>query len=140
MNKRLRSGKSSELMVASHLIRHSVDVYLPVVDDQAIDLVIRTDVNGVLRYYDVQVKSVAGYNRIVGLPDVDAKSRTFILVVHYRHESKTDEFFYLTRDQARQHRIKGAKWGDLVFNAPERQRYASQDLHDLAKKLLSAQL
>jgi len=37
---KMRGGKSSELIVAGELIRHGLDVYLPCVDDQSIDLLI----------------------------------------------------------------------------------------------------
>lgn len=46
MNKGMRSGKSSELIVAGQLLRLGLDVYLPSVDDQAIDLLIKVESNG----------------------------------------------------------------------------------------------
>lgn len=58
MNSRLRAGKSSELIVCGELIRHGLDVYVPAVDGQAIDLVIRAEDENGVRYYDLQVKSV----------------------------------------------------------------------------------
>jgi hypothetical protein len=60
MNKRLRSGKSSELIVAGKLIRHDVDVYMPCVDDQAIDLVLRAEGPNGIRYYDVAGEKCQG--------------------------------------------------------------------------------
>lgn len=58
MNERLRGGKSSELIVAGELLRHGLDGYLPCVDDQAIDLLLRVERPDGVRHYDVQVKSV----------------------------------------------------------------------------------
>lgn len=135
-NQRLRSGKSSELRIASELTRLGVDVYMPCVDDQAIDMVIRKDVSEKTIYYDVQVKSVKGYNRIVGLSNVQHKGENYILIVHYRHDNKPDEFFYLTKDQIMRHWLSDSGWGDLVFNKHESEQYASQDLKGLARYLL----
>lgn len=137
MNKRIRSGKSSELIVTGELIRHGVDVYLPCVDDQAIDLLLRAP-DGV-RYYEVQVKSIKGYNSIVGVKNAEDLRGNYILIVHYRHDSKPDEFFYLTHKQIAHHHLKGSGWGDLVFNKPERERYAEQNLADLAKRILNGE-
>ena len=82
MNLRSRAGKSSELIVAGELLRQGLDVYLPCVDDQAIDLVIRTQSADDIRYHDVQVKSVKGYNRIIGLGGLQSVSPDFLLVIH----------------------------------------------------------
>ena len=132
MNKTQRGGKSSELIVAGELLRQGLDVYTPYVDDQAIDLVLRAESQGEIRYYDLQVKSVKGYNRIIGLRDISRKSSRYILIVHYRHEDRADEFFYLTKEQIEQHMLPGSEWGDLVFNKPEREQYQAQTLAHLA--------
>ena len=140
MNKRLRIGKSSELTVAGELIRHGLDVYLPCVDDQAIDLLLRASAPDGVHYYDLQIKSVKGYNRIVGLRDVERQRGNYILIIHYRHDERPDEFFYLTREQIALHQLKDSEWGDLVFNRPERKRYSGQTLADLAKCVLDGEL
>jgi hypothetical protein len=141
MNKKLRAGKSSELAVASQLIREGLDVYVPCVDDHSIDLVIRAEVGDSVVYYDVQVKSVAGYNRIIGVSDVSALSDARLLIIHYRHKDKADEYFYLTHAQVEQQHIKGSDWGDLVFNKVDRQgKYANQNLKDLAEKIMAGQM
>ena len=135
MNQRMRSGKSSELIVAGELIRHGVDVYMPCVDDQAIDLLLRADGPDAVRYYDVQVKSVKGYNRIVGVRHLDKQQGSYILIIHYRHDNRPDEFFYLMHDQIGQHLLEDTDWGDLIFNKPEREQYAEQTLAHLAERL-----
>ena len=140
MNTRMRGGKSSELIVAGELLRHGLDVYLPCVDDRAIDLLLRVEDQVGVRHYDVQVKSVRGYNRIVGLKDIDNKPSRYILILHYRHDDKADEFFYLTKNQVLRHYLKGAEWGDLVFNKAEREQYVAQTLADLGRRLLSSEL
>jgi hypothetical protein len=134
MNLRSRAGKSSELIVAGELLRQGLDVYLPCVDDQAIDLVIRTQSADGVRYHDVQVKSAKGYNRIIGLRDLQSVSPDFLLVIHYRHELRADEFFYLTLSQIKKHHL-GGSWGDLVFNKTERSTYGEQNLSHLANYL-----
>ena len=74
MNKSLRAGKRSELIVAGELLRHGLYVYLPCVDDQAIDLLIRAECGDLVVHCDVQVKSVKGYNRIIGVKKPSAKN------------------------------------------------------------------
>jgi len=138
MNKGMRGGKSSELIVAGQLLRLGLDVYLPCVDDQAIDLLIRVESNGEVTHYDVQVKSVKGYNRIIGIRNMENKGDRYILIIHYRHENKEDEFFYLTKNQVGQHHLPGS-WGDLVFNTRERSLYREQTLTQLAGRILEGQ-
>lgn len=135
MNNRSRNGKSSELMVAGNLIRYGLDIYLPLVDDQAIDMIIRQPIGSVVKHYDVQVKSVSGYNRIVGLRDIEAKADTYILILHYRHSTKEDECLYLLRDQIRKYHKPEYEWGDLIFNKPQREEHMSQSLALLATKI-----
>jgi len=142
MNKKLRNGKSSELMVASVLTRNEIDVYFPLIDDIAIDMIVRTD----KKYYDIQIKSVKGYNRIVGIKDLDKKKDNYIIVIHYRHNKKADEFFYLTLNQAKQYWKKVDKdgklnpWGDLIFNKPEREKHIEQNLENLAEKIKNGEI
>ncbi|NOZ76825.1 MAG: hypothetical protein GXO65_03945 [Euryarchaeota archaeon] len=126
--------------MAGELIRHGVDVYMPCVDDQAIDLVLRAECPTGIRYYDVQVKRVKGYNRIVGVKSTEGRQGKYILVIHYRHDNKPDEFFYLTQEQITRHHIMGSEWGDLVFNKPEREKYREQTLSQLAKKILDGKI
>jgi len=135
MNNRSRNGKSSELMVAGELLRNGLDVYLPLVDDQAIDMIIRQPVGNTVKHYDIQVKSVSGYNRIVGLRDIEAKDDNYILVLHYRHSDKPDECLYLLRPQILQYHKPEYEWGDLIFNKPQREQYMSQSLSELAMKI-----
>jgi len=137
MNQKVRNGKSSELFVAGELIRHGLDVYLPCVDDQAIDMIIRVPLSDKIKHYDIQVKSVAGYNRIVGLKDIMEKASTYILIIHYRHANKPDECLYLLREQVLMFHKKEYTWGDLIFNKADREQYKEQSLADLAKKICS---
>lgn len=136
MAKKLRAGKSSELIVAGELIRNGLDVYMPYVDDQAIDLIIRSEIDNEIKYYDIQIKSVKGYNRIIGLKNIEEKNPDYILIIHYRHDNKPDEFFYLTKDQIIKHYLKDSDWGDLIFNKPEREKYKDQIIANLADKII----
>lgn len=141
MASRARAGKSSELAVASELIRHGLDVYLPCVDDQGIDLLLRVEDEHGTRHYDVQVKSVRGYNRIVGLRHVREKSDRYVLIIHYRHDTKADEFYYLTREQVIEHWLGDeSAWGDLIFNRTERERHGFQTLSHLAGAIAGCEI
>ena len=136
MDNKMRAGKSSELIVAGELIRHGLDVYLPCVDDQAIDLVLRAEGADDTRYYDVQVKSVKGHNSIVGVKDPKGKGSRYIIIVHYRHDDKPDECFYLDKSQIERHHKKESEWGDLILHKKDRERYAaSQTLANLAQRI-----
>lgn len=68
------------------------------------------------------------------------KPRGYILVIHYRHESRHDDFFYITKEQIGRHHLENSAWGDLVFNKPERDQFVSQTLADLARRLLNGEL
>ena len=140
MNKRLRAGKSSELIVAGELIRHGLDVYVPCVDDQAIDLVMRVEQPKGVQYYDVQIKSVKGHNLIIGVKAPKHRGSRFILIVHYRHDDKADEFFYLDRKQVERHHKKESEWKDLVLHKEDRERYAAQTLADLVRRVKESDL
>ena len=135
MNHRMRGGKSSELIVSGQLIRYGLDVYIPCFDDQAIDLVVRVEHESEVWFYDLQVKSVVGRNRIIGVKSPDTQKGNYILILDYRLSDGSDEFFYLTREQIAQHHLAGSSWGDLVFNRQEREQYATQNLADLARLL-----
>ena len=47
-------GKRQEFVVIAELLRRGFDVYIPLVDDQQIDCIIRKDTND---YIDIQIKS-----------------------------------------------------------------------------------
>ena len=49
-----RYGKSREKIVIGELLRHNLDVYLPIVDDRGIDCVIRSNDGN---YIELQIKS-----------------------------------------------------------------------------------
>ena len=59
--KRLQLGKYAEYFAKMEFTRHGFDVYTAEVDDKGIDFVIRKSES---TYYDVQVKSVRGWNYV----------------------------------------------------------------------------
>jgi hypothetical protein len=50
-------GKRQEFAAIAELLRRGFDVYMTLVDDQQIDCIIRQELNGKLRYLDVQIKA-----------------------------------------------------------------------------------
>ena len=88
----------------------------------------------------LQVKSVKGYKRIVGVKSAEGRQGKYILVIHYRHDNRPDEFFYLTQEQNTRHHLKGSEWGNLIFNKLEREKYRAQTLLQLAKEILEGRL
>jgi hypothetical protein len=136
----MRGGKISELEVATACIKEGLSVFLPLVDDEAVDMVVRLSGG---RHYDKQVKSCAGYNRIIGLPwqfILDDAADNYILVVAYRFPDKPSDFYYLTVDDLRGDTTLRpeplvSSWGDLIFNKPQRDRYIGRRLDALATYL-----
>jgi len=51
-----KKGKRSEYKVIAELLSRGFDVFVPVVDDQQIDCVLRRKVAGKISYLDVQIK------------------------------------------------------------------------------------
>jgi len=85
---KLQVGKHSELHVASELIGLGLHVYFPFVDERGVDFVMRVETEKGLKYYDVQIKSIKGYNLVLGLPKdrVREKGSNYIVIVHFRHK------------------------------------------------------
>lgn len=50
-------GKRQEFIAIAELLSRDHDVYLPLVDDQQIDCVIRQEKSGKLRHVDIQIKA-----------------------------------------------------------------------------------
>lgn len=56
MAKKMRNGKAYEHTVVGILTLADFDVYMPVVDDQGIDGILRVRGQAAVRYFDFQVK------------------------------------------------------------------------------------
>jgi hypothetical protein len=136
------------MRVMSELLRRGLEVYRTCCDDVGIDCVICHRPEGLSPVYvDVQVKGYNGYSRVVGLyPDkVRAKTGRYIVVLAFfftaaeGKKHKPDEFYALSRVDVLRLREEhppdpsSSDWGDLLFNKPERQAYAHQDLDYLTK-------
>lgn len=138
MSDRMRGGKIAELEVATACIKEGLSAFFPIVDDEYVDMVVRLPGG---KHYDIQVKSVRGYNRIIGLPwqfILDDAADNYILVVVYRFDGRQSEFFYLTVEDLRGDLKPDpipVGWGDLIFNRPERAKYADRGLDAMAKHL-----
>lgn len=132
-------GKHSELQVASELIGLGLHVYFPFVDERGVDLVIRVETEKGLMYYDVQIKSVKGYNLVLGLPKdrVREKGTNHIVIVHFRHYNKPDEYIYFTREQLLELLPEGAEWGDFPLKKADREGFKHQNLKHLVDWILS---
>lgn len=50
-------GKRQEFIAIAELLKRGFDVYIPLVDDQQIDCVIRKNINGTPVYIDIQIKA-----------------------------------------------------------------------------------
>lgn len=61
----LQLGRYAEYLVKMEFALHGFDIYGAEVDDKGIDLVVRREVGGEQKYYDVQVKSIRVLNYIV---------------------------------------------------------------------------
>ena len=138
---RQASGKHAELMVASELIGLGLEVFFPFVDASGTDLLVRVERGGKSNHYDIQVKSVKGYNLPIGLQrkKVESKGSEFILVLVFLHKGKKDEFYYLTRDQLLEFLPPNAEWGDIPFGKNEREKFKEQNLEDLAQMLTAGE-
>lgn len=139
---RQASGKHAELKVASELIGLGLEVYFPFVDTSGTDLLVRVEREGTAKHYDIQVKSVKGHGLAVGLPrkKVEAKGRNFILILAYLHKGKSDEFYYLTRQQLLEFLPHDAKFGDIPFPKGRREQFKDQSLEGLAEALTTGRL
>ncbi len=138
-----KSGKYAELRVATELLKEGIPVYLPFVDDEKVDLIVRINNGNQVVHWDIQVKSSKGYNQIIGIPwrYIKSKPSNYLVVVVFIHSGKPDEFFYLTIDD-----LLGLmpepvdEWGGLVFNRPQRDKYKNQTITNLPKFLASTTL
>ena len=136
---RQKYGKYAELKVATELLKNQIPVYFPFVDDEKIDFVVRIQDETRVRHYDIQVKSVRGYNRILGVPweYIATKPQNYLLVIAYIHQKKQDEFFFLTiKDLLKLMPKLKSKWRDLIFNKPEREKYKDRTITKLVNFLI----
>lgn len=131
---RQKHGKYAELMVASEFIKAGISVFFPFVDDEKVDLIIRVRKRRRIEHYDVQVKSVRGYNRVIGVDWKHIKSNpsNYLLAVAFIHDKKPDEIFVLTmEDLGKLTPRRLPKWGDLRFTKAERTKYRKRRIQNI---------
>lgn len=132
MNLRLRKGKGYELTVFGHLTMHGFDVYLPTVDDQAIDGVLRyRQSSGQVHYLDIQVK---GAKNIRGTNIVVDKLPEDVLLLLYDAAEETI-YWFLRSDIDRFFPSKGCSISDVNWNKQliqDVERAGHADLSQLA--------
>jgi hypothetical protein len=80
-------GKRQEYSVVGQLLRRGFDVYMTLVDDQAIDCVIRLDEH---RYLDIQIKARSS----------DAKQWNFFAAMSFRARPNLYFVFYTERNDS----------------------------------------
>lgn len=125
--------KAAKKTVAEKFRSHGLDAYVHVVDAKG-RVVVRTKDE----FWDIQVKSMNGYNHLIGLDHEEiASSKNYILIVNY-HFIYRDEYMYLVQEQALEHAPKGTEFGDLYLRKAQRLFYyeeKGQTLDDLADRM-----
>ena len=139
MRSKQKHGKYAELKVATELLKENIPVYFPFVDDEKVDLIIRIGGKAGVKHYDIQVKSVKGYNRIIGVPweYIASKPNNYLLVIAFIHSRKPDEFFFLrVKDLLNLMPNPLPDWGDLRFTKLEREKYKDQTITNFVSSLV----
>ena len=138
---KMRRGKLAELRVISKLMELGLNVFYPFVDDQSVDAIIRIEKENETKYYDLQIKSLRSYTRIIGVNKkkieklFNENRDNYIIIVYYILKDR-EEFYYLLPEQALAMMPKDPEWGDIIFKKTEREKYKHQNLEHLAKRLL----
>src|SRR3989338_4679681 len=110
MTNRLRPGKGYEHEVCGTLIEEGFDVYIPTVDDQGIDGIIRVKERSKTKYYDFQVKGGKEWNRI--RCHISKLHPGMILFLYSYGETGGKKIIWLFNRDVRKHfEITGSDWG-----------------------------
>lgn len=136
MNLRLRKGKGYELSVFGDLTKNGFDVYLPTVDDQSIDGVLRyrRETDGRVSYFDLQIK---GAESIRGTNIVTDKLPDRVILFLY-DAAKAKVYWFLNEDVKRFFPSKGCSISDVNWNKALIQRIEESEhaeLGGLAERL-----
>lgn len=131
-------GEAGENIVIGKLMLLGLDIYRPSADDKQIDAIVRVEKKSSTEYYELQIKSVKAYNDIPNIHKLHEKPDNYILILHFRHDQKEDEFFYLKIDQALE-LWSGAesKYKEIRFKVEHREAYKNQTLENLTDILLN---
>ena len=121
---RLRPGKSYEHTIFGLLTLEGFDVYHPIVDDQAIDGIIRVRGKGgeLPRYFELQVKGSQTWSGIRCKVQKLTKQGVLILYCAAERES----LWFLYEELAALFPARDPEWGDICLNKTHVAKYKSE--------------
>lgn len=134
MANKMRFGKGYELTVVGTLVGEGFDVYLPTVDDQGIDAIIRLPLEAAsFRYHEVQVK---GAKRWSGIRcKTEALFPNSILILYSASERKL--LWFLFQDVQKHFPIDaavhGPTWGNVFLTSAKARELADAGHGDIAR-------
>jgi len=134
MATKMRSGKGYELTVVGMLVGEGFDVYLPTVDDQGIDAIIRLPLkSSSFRYHEVQIKGSRTWSGI--RCNTGSLFPNSILILFCAVERK---ILWLLYDDVQRHfpthgAIHGATWGNVFLNAAKVQELTDAGHGEVSK-------
>lgn len=134
MATKMRSGKGYELTVVGMLVGEGFDVYLPTVDDQGIDAIIRLPLDATsFKYHEVQIKGSKTWNGI--RCKTGSLFPNSILILFCATERK---ILWLLFDDVQAHfptgqAVHGETWGDVFLNADKVQVLVQNGHGDISK-------
>lgn len=133
-NLKSRRGRASELQVVGQMLDAGLDCYLTLVDDQAIDAVLRVPSGKQgAKYFDVQVKSGRSWAAIRGKVSSLGARQNAILVLN---NSASGESFWLDAKAVRQlFPATGFAWGDVYIRKATIPRLKPYTLSRLMKTI-----
>jgi hypothetical protein len=136
MSSRLRLGKAYEHTIFGMLTLEGFDIYHPIVDDRAIDGVIRVagDNGRPARYYDLQVKGSKTWNGI--RCKVQRLVKNGILILYCANSREL--YWFLYEELTEYFPAKNPQWGDVFLRKKHNQQFKMQGrdkLSNLLKKL-----
>lgn len=135
MAKTMRSGKGYELTVVGMLVGEGFDVYIPTVDDQGIDAIIRLPVKSAsFKHHEVQIKGSRTWSGI--RCKTGSLFPSSILILYCAAERR---ILWLLFDDVQNHfptdgAVHGETWGNVFLNAAK-VRELTQNGHDDITKL-----
>jgi|GEM_PF-1495061 len=134
MATKMRAGKGYELTVVGMLVEAGFDVYLPTVDDQAIDAIIRLPIGeSVLKYHEVQIKGARTWSGI--RCKTKALAANSILILYC---AKDRHLLWLLYSDVQTHfpfvdEIHGPDWGNVFLNAEKVRELHNNGHGDISK-------
>lgn len=130
---RLRPGKSYEHTIFGLLTLEGFDVYHPIVDDQAIDGIVRVrgSGRGLPRYYELQVKGAKTWSGI--RCKVNKLTKGGVLILYCATEREILWFLY--EELSVLFPARNPDWGDIFLSKEDVARFKSEGRDQPAKLL-----